>query len=187
MLKLAPHPNRKLRSIRRTVKPTGVERKLDSDQLIVSKTDLKGRITYANTTFIRISGYSEGELIGAPHSILRHPDVPRAVFQFMWERIEQGHEVFAYVVNLCRNGDHYWVHAHITPSLSADGRIVGYHSNRRAPKPSAVRQVMELYGKLCAIENQHDSRRDAIAGSRQHLDDILQKAGMDYDAFIATL
>ena len=87
--------------------PTGREVSFATDEITVSKTDLHGRITYANDVFVRVSGYSERELLGAPHSILRHPAMPRSVFKLLWDTIGQGDEVFAYVLNLAKNGDAY--------------------------------------------------------------------------------
>jgi PAS domain S-box-containing protein len=87
--------------------PSGAERSFDEKDIIVSKTDLQGRITYANHVFVQVSGYSEAELLGQPHSIIRHPDMPRAVFKLLWDTLESGHEVFAYVNNMASNGDNY--------------------------------------------------------------------------------
>jgi len=106
---------------RQDVPLTGVERFFDADEVIVSKTDLKGRITYANRVFQRVAGYGEAELMGAPHSIVRHPAMPRCVFKLLWDTLEAKQEIFAYVINRARNGDHYWVFAHVTPSFDAGG------------------------------------------------------------------
>ena len=117
----------------RAIRPTGVENLLGEEELIVSKTDLKGRITYANDVFIRMAKYSYAELMGAPHSAIRHPDMPRCVFKLLWDTLQSRQEIFAYVVNLAKDGSHYWVFAHVTPSYAKDGRIIGFHSNRRVP------------------------------------------------------
>ena len=90
---------------------TGVERFFDDDEIIVSKTDLKGIITYGNSVFYRLAGYTEKELIGVNHNVIRHPDMPRAVFKLLWDTLAEGREIFAYVVNRAKNGDHYWVFA----------------------------------------------------------------------------
>jgi PAS domain S-box-containing protein len=134
---------------RARIVPTGRESFLDLEEIIVSKTDLKGRITYANDVFLRVARMTEAEVIGAPHNIIRHPEMPRAVFQLLWERIESGHECFAYVLNMAKNGDHYWVFAHVTPSRDAKGTITGYHSNRRKPDPGQIAAVAPLY-KTCS-------------------------------------
>ncbi len=121
--------------------PTGVECFFRNDEIIVSKTDPRGIVTYANDVFIRVSGYTEEQLLGKPHNLIRHPDMPRSVFHLLWRRIQAGNEIFAYVKNMARNGDHYWVHAHVTPTFDASGRIVNFHSNRRVPDRSAIAAV----------------------------------------------
>lgn len=84
------------------VQPTGIERSFDPDKIIVSKTDTKGKITYANSVFLDIAGYTENEIMGAPHNLVRHPDMPRCIFGFLWTNLQAGKEVFAYVLNLCK-------------------------------------------------------------------------------------
>lgn len=161
---------------------TGTESHFAPDEIIVSKTDPRGIITYANEVFIRVSGYSEEELLGAPHSIIRHPDMPRAVFKLLWDTIQAGHEIFAYVVNRAKNGNHYWVLAHVTPTFGKGGAIVGYHSNRRVPARPALAKIIPLYGQLLAEE-----RRHGMAGSTRLLHDLLAKLGSTYDAFVWSL
>ncbi len=170
-----------------TVQPTGVERTFGQDELIVSKTDLKGRITYANDVFLRVAGLQEFEAIGAPHSIIRHPDMPRAVFKLLWQTLESGEEIFAYVLNMAANGDHYWVFAHVTPSMDKSGRIVGYHSNRRVPDKSAVAKATGLYQELTKIENSAPSRKDGLDNSMAFLGNLLKEQGLRYDEFIFAL
>ena len=84
---------------------TGVEKTFSPDEIIVTKTDLQGRISYGNRTFFRMCGYSEQECIGAQHNLIRHPDMPRCVFKLLWDTLQSGREVFAYVNNRSRNGD----------------------------------------------------------------------------------
>lgn len=164
---------------------TGVERYFDHSDIIVSKTDLKGRLTYTNRLFMKISDYSEKELLGAPHSIIRHPDMPRCIFKLLWEKIEGGGEVFAYVVNRCKNGDHYWVLAHVTPSFDAAGQILGYHSNRRVPDRRVLEgTVIPLYRSLLAEENRHDSRKDGMQSASTMFSQQLQARGLSYDEWI---
>jgi PAS domain S-box-containing protein len=167
---------------------TGVERSFAADEVIVSKTDLQGRIIYANDIFITLSGYVEEELLGAPHNILRHPDMPRCVFKFLWDRIAAGHEVFAYVVNRCKDGGHYWVFAHVTPCYGKDGKIVAYHSTRRVPLPKALEAVKPLYATLRAIEERNADRKQGTDQSLAALVDTVGKAGFaDYDRFIMSI
>ncbi|MEM1422479.1 MAG: PAS domain-containing protein [Planctomycetota bacterium] len=167
--------------------PTGNERFFEEHELIVSKTDLKGRIAYSNRVFQAISGYTEAELIGAPHSILRHPSMPRCVFRLLWDRISSGREVFAYVMNLCKNGDHYWALAHVTPTLNASGRIAGYHSNRRVPSRESLGTIEPLYRELLAVEGGQRSRNDQCVASMGALDSKLETLGVSYDEFVFSL
>ncbi len=166
--------------------PTGIERHFGEDEIIVSKTDLQGKITYANDVFIRVAGYTEEELIGAPHSLIRHPDMPRAVFKLLWDTLEAGHEIFAYVNNMAANGDNYWVFAHVTPSFDAHGKVVGFHSNRRVPEPARVAAVKPLYEALLATERRHSDRRDGLVASVAQLEGILAAAGLTYHEWVWT-
>ena len=194
MLGLAAVTNRKkpggpvTRKISRTLEPTGIENFFDDDEIIVSKTDTTGRITYANDVFMRIAGYSEAELVGAPHSIVRHPDMPRCVFKLLWDTISAKQEIFAYVVNLARNGNHYWVFAHVTPSLDGAGNILGYHSSRRTPDRQVLDgTIIPLYQALLAEENRHGDRKAGMQASHQMLVNLLNEKGVGYDELIFSL
>ena len=167
---------------------TGVERTFGEDEIIVSKTDLKGHITYANDVFLRVAGMTEAETIGQPHSCIRHPGMPRAVFKLLWDTLAQGKEIFAYVINRAKGGDHYWVIAHVTPSYDSSGQVVGYHSNRRVPDKKVVQTVIEpLYKQLLDIENSHANRKDGMNASFDALVNILNEKGVAYDEFIFSL
>ncbi len=168
-------------------KPTGVERSFGEDEVIVSKTDLKGRIVYGNEVFLRISGYPESEIVGAPHSILRHPSMPRCIFKLLWDKIEAGNEIFAYVVNMSYGGDHYWVFAHVTPTFDAGGKIVGYHSNRRKPERAQIEKVSTLYRGLIEIEGRESDRKLGMEKSSAQLRSILDGKEAAYDEFVFAL
>ncbi len=172
---------------RPTVSPTGHERYLGYDDLIVSKTDLKGHITYANRVFLEIADYTEEEVRGQAHNMIRHPDMPRTIYHLLWERLQAGQEIFAYVKNLCKNGDHYWVFAHVTPTFDANRQIIGYHSNRRAPDRAAVEEAERLYRRLLAAEASAPSPKEQLVRGRAELDQALQEVGMDYDRFCFTI
>ena len=167
-----------------TVKPTGRERTFHEDEIIVSKTDCKGIITYANHTFIRVAGYTEDELLGKPHNIIRHPDMPRCVFKLLWDTIEAGNEIFAYVVNLCKNGDHYWVLAHVTPTYDDTGRITGYHSSRRKPEREPIHAVAGIYKLLLEKEQSYSDWREGMQAATELLVSKLDEVGMQYDEFV---
>lgn len=168
-------------------KPTGVERRFGEDELIVTKTDLKGRITYCNEVFVRMSDYTEQECLGQPHSLIRHPDMPRCVFKLLWDTIQAGKEIFAYVVNLSKNGDHYWVLAHVTPTVDVDGNIVGYHSNRRTIRPNALEVIEPLYAALRREEQRHGNRKEGMQAGARMLESTLRDKGVEYDQFIFSL
>lgn len=170
------------------VTPTGVERFFDDDDIIVSKTDLKGLLTYTNKIFLDISGYTENEIIGKPHSIIRHPDMPRSIFKTLWNTLQDGQEIFAYVNNCTKNGDHYWVYAHVTPSFDQSGQVIGYHSNRRVPDRKILNDhIIPLYQQLKTQEDQHTNRKDSLNAGITALQNILKDAGIAYDEFMATI
>ncbi len=172
----------------KAVSLTGVERFFDRNEIIVSKTDLKGHITYANRTFLNIADYTEKEVMGAPHSIIRHPDMPRCVFQLLWDTIQAKKEIFAYVVNRAKSGDHYWVLAHVTPSFDAQGQIDGYHSNRRVPDKEIIeKKIIPLYKTLLAEEERHSNRKAGMKSATDLLVNLLQKTGVGYDEFVFSL
>jgi PAS domain S-box-containing protein len=167
--------------------PTGREVTFGEEEIIVSKTDPNGRITYANDVFLRVSGYSEAEVIAQPHSMIRHPDMPRCVFQLLWSTIQRGQEIFAYVVNMAKSGDHYWVFAHVTPTLGPDGSIVGFHSNRRWADPRALAKVVPLYRAVVDEERRAPSKPEAMMRSHALLTSILEREGVGYERFVFAL
>jgi len=176
------------RKLARTVAPTANERFFDKNDIIVSKTDLKGHLTYVNRAFMAISDYDESELLGQPHSLIRHPDMPRAIFKLLWTQLQAGREIFAYVKNMTKHGDFYWVLAHATPSVTAGGQCVGYHSNRRVPDRRVVESIIApLYRSLKQIEDGESDRRLGLEKSWAALNDILQEKGIGYDEFILGL
>lgn len=166
---------------------TGVERTFAEDEIIVSKTDPKGRITYANRVFQRVAQYTEAELLGKPHNIVRHPAMPRCVFKFLWDNIGAGNEVFAYVLNRAKSGDHYWVFAHITPTFNDHGEIVSYHSNRRVPSRAALQKIKPIYELLLREEQKYRTPREQYEASLPMLVGLLEQAGMSYEEFVFTL
>jgi PAS domain S-box-containing protein len=173
--------------MRSQIRPTGREVFFEENEIIVSKTDITGKITYANDVFLRVSAYTEEEILGKPHSIIRHPAMPRCVFQLLWDTIQSGEEIFAYVINLAKNGDHYWVFAHVTPTFDTSGNIVGYHSNRRVPDREAVELVTALYADLCALEQKASSKREAIEQATAALGSTLASKSVEYDEFIFSI
>ena len=164
--------------------PTQTEKVMGDDDFIVSKTDLKGIITYGNRIFIDISGYSERELLGAPHNILRHPDMPRCVFKLLWDTIQAQKEITAYVKNLAKDGSFYWVFANITPSFNPRGEIIGYYSVRRKPRTEAVQTVSSLYRTLLEAERRAGDGQAGMKAATTLLQQTLDQKGVTYDEFV---
>lgn len=163
--------------------PTLQEKVMRDEDFIVSKTDPKGIITYGNRIFIEFSGYSERELIGSQHNIIRHPDMPRGVFAYLWANIAKGNEVFAYVKNMAKDGSFYWVFTHVTPDYDANGKIVGYFSVRRKPKASGIKTVVPVYEEMVKIEK-HVGPARACEASLAFLVQQLTSMGVSYEQFV---
>lgn len=169
------------------VHPTQSERIVREQDFLVSKTDTKGIIKYANQAFIEISGYTEEELLGKNHNIVRHQDMPGGVFRLLWSEISNGNEIFAYVKNASKDGSFYWVFANVTPSFDLQGRVVGYYSVRRAPKRTALREIEKIYSMLRDVEHKYSNRKEAARASMDYLLNFLSHHNTSYEEFINTL
>jgi len=134
-----------------------------------------------------VAGYSEEEILGQPHDITRHRDMPSCVFQLLWDTIEAGEEIFAYVVNQAKNGDHDWVFAHVTPTFDAAGGIVGYHSSRRVPERGALEKVIPIYRLLVEVEGAADGKAAGLEQSTAALMAKLVDAGITYPELVFSL
>lgn len=165
------------------ITPINKETVLQENEMIISKTDLTGKITYANRTFMAISQLSEAELLGVQHNIIRHPDMPRATFKMLWDNLQNGEEYFAYVKNICKDGGFYWVLANITPDYDQDGNVLGYYSVRRRPSPEAIATVIPIYSRMLEIEAMH-SPKEALIKSLEYLHGHLKNQGLTYNQFI---
>ena len=130
---------------------TDLETRFPTGELIVSQTDVAGTITMCNEAFVHMSGFSRAELIGTPHSIVRHPDMPKAAFAALWATVEQGKRWSGYVKNLRRDGGYYWVYATVIPKI-VDGVVVGHTSVRREPSRDKVEALIGVYATMRAEE-----------------------------------
>lgn len=157
----------------------GNELLFDTDDLIVSKTDTKGKISYGNDLFIELSGFTEGELLGQPHNMVRHSDMPKVIFKLLWKYIQGGQEIYAYVVNRAKGGEHYWVLANVTPSFDTNGSIIGYYSVRRKPREEALAIIKPFYAELLQIE-----KSGGIEASEKRVEQMLSEKEVGYDEFI---
>jgi PAS domain S-box-containing protein len=162
--------------------PNKNQKVLNENDFIVSKTDVRGKILYGNKVFIKISGYEESELLGAPHSILRHPDMPKIVFKLLWDRIQSKQEIFAYVKNLSKDGSYYWVFANVTATLNTNGSIRDFHSVRRKPSQKALDIIPNIYAQLLAAE-----KIGGMDASLNLLNTVLNEQGVTYDEFVLSL
>lgn len=163
------------------ITPNNKEVYFDENKLLVSKTDLKGTITYCNRAFFEIVNMSERGLIGKPHNIIRHPDMPRIIFKALWDYLQSGKEINAYVKNLTSDGSYYWVLANVTPSYFKE-KIIGYHSARRKPRKEALDIIIPLYKQLLDAEKQ-----GGIKESEKILNKLLEEKGVEYDEFILSI
>lgn len=161
-----------------------IEITFEPDEIIVSKTNLQGKLTYANDVFCRVAEMTTDDVIGQPHNIIRHSDMPRAIFKLLWNNIQSGQEIFAYVKNRSKTGKYYWVIAHVTPSFDAEGEIDGYHSNRRQPSGGEINNISELYRELKAEENKHSNPKEGLDASYDLLEKHMQEQGMTYSEFV---
>jgi len=123
------------------------ERDFTATQRLITTTDTHGTITYCNDDFVSISGFERNQLLGAPHNIVRHPDMPEAVFAHMWSHLKAGKAWMGIVKNRCKNGDFYWVNAYVTP-ITENGRVTGYESVRVKPDAEQVRRASALYARM---------------------------------------
>ncbi len=158
------------------------EIKFSKKKFIVSKTDLKGIITFVNKNFCDISGYSEEELIGTPHNILRHPDMPKAVFYLVWKTLLSGRAISGVIKNLAKDGRYYWVIADLKPNFDEKGNIISLTAFRRAAPDYVIETVEELYETMLKIEKIHGMKQ-----SIDYLEGFLEEHRTTYDTFIAEL
>jgi PAS domain S-box-containing protein len=148
--------------------PTDNEIAVTPVDIVVSKADEEGDIIYANPIFYKLSGYSKKELTNAPHSILRHPDMPKVVFKYLWDELKKGNEVNAFVKNMTKDGSFYWVIAYVRPAFNPDGSLRNYVSTRKAMSPNARKIIEPLYKKLLELEE-----TSGVEASEKALMDVL--------------
>lgn len=158
------------------------------DTILVSKTDPRGVITYANRHFAEAANLPSEGLLGKPHATVRHPDMPRTAFALMWAKLQAGEEFFAVVVNRREGGGCYWVLAHVVPDIDPDsGDIIGFHSSRRWVSPAAREEAARVYGEVRRAEAAASSKAKAVAAGKAALDAILQKANQTYEQWVMGL
>ncbi|MEY4503763.1 MAG: hypothetical protein RL154_55 [Pseudomonadota bacterium] len=155
---------------------------INTSKLIVSKTDVNGEILQANDAFCEVSGYQKQELIGQPHNLVRHTDMPKIVFKLLWVKLLDAQEVYAFVKNMRKNGDYYWVYATVTPQLARNGEIVSFTSVRKKPNRKAIEIIEPFYKTLSALEEPHGYGQSALK-----LKELLNLKQMKYNKLISSL
>ncbi|MFK5893355.1 MAG: PAS domain-containing protein [Pseudomonadota bacterium] len=168
------------------INPINKERKMRDNDFIVSKTDTKGHLTYANSIFYEFAGYDEISALGKQHNLIRHPDMPRSVFKMLWDTIISGNEFNGYVKNLSFNGEFYWVFANVTPSYDQQNKIIGYYSVRRKPSEAALKVISPIYQEMLSAEKKAGSK-DAINAGSTVLNNKLQDAETKYEKFVLSI
>lgn len=151
-------------------------------KFIVSKTDLKGNILFINKNFCEISGYTEEELIGIPHNVMRHPDMPKAIFFLIWSSLLAGREVSGVIKNLAKSGEYYWVIADFSVNRDNNGNVKSLTAFRRAAPNQVVESIEELYTTMLSIEKKH-----GIESSLSYLEAFLEEQQLSYDEFLGEL
>jgi len=154
--------------------PIDSEIELENNVYIESDTDTKGIITYCNDYFAEISGYTVDELIGQPHSIVRHPDMPKVLFAILWNRIQNGHNFIAAVKNLAKDGRYYWVFTDFEILRDSDGNSIGYKASRKKISKHVTAVLSPIYKKLVEVE-----QSDGIEASQRYLNKFLSSHGDD--------
>lgn len=172
--------------MKNTIKPTKKEIVMSENDLIISKTNPQGKIIYGNRDFIRFSGFKENELLRQPHNIVRHPDMPRAIFKLMWTNLHKKKEFFGCIKNMAKDGSFYWTFANVTPSYDEDNEVNGYFSVRRKAFPSAIEYFSKIYQNMLEEEKQSTGSNDDILDASL---DILfyaikESGGEKYDEFM---
>ena len=157
--------------------PLNVEIQLDPKRYIVSETDATGKITFCNDYFIEVCGYTKEELIGKPHSIVRHPDMPKVVFKLLWATISAGKNINAVVKNLAKDGRFYWIFTEFEIRKDTDtGEIIGYHASRKSISKHVIEVIADLYAELLEIE-----KNESIEASEKYLINFLKEKGDDLE------
>lgn len=166
----------------RKIIPVNTEVHWDKSLELVSKTDKAGKIRYANEAFVNVSGYEEYELVGQPHNIIRHPDMPKVIFKLLWKNLLNGKDFHAVVKNMAKNGRYYWVLTRFEIFKNDKGEITGFMGRRKSVPTEVSDKIEELYKKLKQIEDatEMDSAEDYLTG-------YLEDQKKTYDEYLSEI
>jgi PAS domain S-box-containing protein len=162
--------------------PMAKEINLDPNLSIMSKTDPKGIIEFANDYFMEISGYEEWELMGQPHNIIRHPDMPKTIFKLLWDKLNKGENIHAFVKNMAKDGRYYWVLTNFEFKKDNEGNIISIYAKRKAAPRNVIFEIEKLYSILKAIENKQD-----MTTALNYFKGMLEEKTITYDQFILNI
>lgn len=158
------------------------EIEVPSNALFVTKTDSREKILYANQAFLALSGYKEQELIGKPHSIIRHTDMPALIFKLLWEKLNKGLEVHLYVKGRAKDGSFYWLFSNVFPVTDLEQNVIGYHFSRKKADENSLIVVKQLYKKFIDLE-----KAGGVKESQNYFNEFLNEKRMDYNEFILSI
>ncbi|KIM05250.1 MAG: hypothetical protein KN64_04330 [Sulfurovum sp. AS07-7] len=158
------------------------EIKFSKKKFIVSRTDLNGNIVFINKNFAEVSGYDQAELIGVSHNVVRHPDMPKAIFYIVWNALKAGRPISGVVKNLAKDGRYYWAIADFDIKRNSSGKIIGYSAFRRNPPQNVIDTLQEPYSIMLNIEKKH-----GMEASLTFLNSFLDEHHMNYDDFMQEL
>jgi len=167
--------------MKKTIRPIPKDNEiiLDPFKTIMSKTDKKGIIEYANNYFMKISGYKEWELMGQPHNVIRHPDMPKVIFKLLWNGLNKALPMYAFVKNLAKDGSYYWVIGSFSTIKDEEGNIKTHYAKRKAMPEKVKKEISEFYNTLLSIE-----KNAGMEASEAYLIGYLEDLNMNYDDFI---
>ncbi|MHB8919517.1 MAG: PAS domain-containing protein [Halothiobacillus sp.] len=165
---------------------TDHERVLLRSEIISSRADYRGIITFVNPVFLKVTGYEKGEVLGQPHNMIRHPTVPRAVYRVMWDVIKAGEQFFGVTKNRCKNGDFYWTLGYFQPEIDAGTHeITGFRSTRHGLHDESLKQEFEeLYQNVRQTELKYPHNAEQVQAGVECLTKQLKRRGFpDYQTF----
>ena len=167
------------------VMPTSKEVKMKPEDMIVSKTDIKGHITYCNDAFMEFAGYYEEELLGTSHNLIRHPDMPRSIFRLLWNNLQAEEEFFGFIKNMGKDGSFYWTYGNVFLNFGTENNLLSYMSVCRYPPPEGIEFFQTIYQQMIDVESQHEDSGKGMDASLNLLQEAVSEKG-GYDEYVCS-